>query len=101
VLKAVNPQYVDSSQPQRNADLDSFFRFQTAQRLANTTTTRSNVFAVWVTIGYFTTDNPPAEPDPLRRNRGFFIYDRSIPVGYEPGTNHNARDGVLLRRIIQ
>jgi hypothetical protein len=100
VLKLVNPQYVDSAQPQRNADLDSFFRFQTAQRIANTATTRSNVFAVWVTIGYFS-DGTSAEAQPLRRHRGFFVYDRSIPVGYEPGTNHNSRDGVLLRRIIQ
>jgi hypothetical protein len=100
VLKLVNPQYVDLTQPQRNADLDSFFRFQTAQRLANTATTRSNVFAVWVTIGYFI-DGSTAEAEPLKRHRGFFIYDRSVPVGYELGTNHNAQDGVLLRRIIQ
>jgi hypothetical protein len=100
VLKLVKPQYVDSIQPQRNADLDSFFRFQTAQRIANTATTRSNVFAVWVTIGYFT-DGSASEAEPLKRHRGFFVYDRSVPVGYEPGTNHNVRDGVLLRRIIQ
>jgi hypothetical protein len=38
---------------------------------------------------------------PVQRNRGFFIIDRSIPVAYEQGKNHNVRDTIRLRRIIQ
>ena len=84
----------------RNSDLDAYFRYQTAGRFSNVATTRSNVFAVWVTIGYF----DPAtglEKEPLRRNRGFYIFDRSIPVGYERGKDYNVRDAILLRRIIE
>jgi hypothetical protein len=100
LVKLVNPDFVDSSQPHRNVNLDAFFRYQTANRIANNATTRSNVFAVWVTVGYFPVGST-AEAQPIQRQRGFFIYDRSIPVGFEPGHDWNVRDGILLRRIIQ
>jgi hypothetical protein len=59
---------------------------------------------VWVTIGYFEKDpitGNEFEVLPVKRHRAFYIFDRSIPVGYEPGKNHNVLDAVLLRRIIQ
>ena len=37
----------------------------------------------------------------VRRYRGFYIFDRSIPVGYQTGVDHNIEDAILLRRIIQ
>jgi hypothetical protein len=78
---------------------------------------QSNVYAVWVTIGYFevtpTTVNA-AIPDgwqlgaelgsdtgDINRHRGFYIMDRSIPVGYEPGEDHNTDDAILVRRFIE
>jgi hypothetical protein len=85
----------------RDTDRHAFFRYQTMNRLDNSVTTRSNVFAVWVTIGYFDANAPTAEVVPVKRHRAFYILDRSIPVGYEPGKNHNVLDAVLLRRIIQ
>ena len=33
-----------------------FFRYQAIQRLGNLVTTRSNVYAVWITVGYFEVD---------------------------------------------
>jgi hypothetical protein len=54
-----------------------------------------------VTIGYFDANAPTAEVEPVKRHRAYYIFDRSIPVGYEPGKNHNVLDAVLLRRIIQ
>lgn len=99
-VKQVNTTYADTPQANRNSDLNSFFRYQTAGRISNTVTPRSNVFAVWVTVGYFPVGQS-TEDQPLKRHRAFFIYDRSIPVGYDPGKNNNVRDGVLLRRIIQ
>ena len=30
-----------------------YFRYQGLQKLAGTTTTHSNVFAIWITVGYF------------------------------------------------
>jgi len=85
----------------RDTGRHAFFRYQTMNRLNNSVTTRSNVFAVWVTIGYFDANTPTAEVEPVKRHRAFYIFDRSIPVGYEPGKNHNVLDAVLLRRIIQ
>jgi len=85
----------------RDTDRHAFFRYQTMNRLNNSVTTRSNVFAVWVTIGYFDANSPTTEVEPVKRHRAFYIFDRSIPVGYEPGKNHNVLDAVLLRRIIQ
>jgi hypothetical protein len=86
-------------QAARDHGQDAFFRYDMAIRMSNLVTTRSNVFAIWVTIGYF--DDSGQEIEPKRRNRAFYIFDRSIPVGYEAGKDHNARDAILLRRIIQ
>jgi hypothetical protein len=82
----------------RDTNRNAYFRYQTMNQLANVSTVRSNVFAVWVTIGYF---KDGSEVLPIRRNRGFYIFDRSIPVGYERGRDHNVRDAILLRRIIE
>lgn len=99
------PSNIDTfTEPHRDARIDSFFRYQTAARLANTATTRSNVFAIWITIGYFDLNGeqqPLGERQPFRRNRGFYIFDRSIPVGYEHGKNNNVNNAILLRRIIE
>ena len=34
------------------------------------------------------------------RNRAFFIFDRSIPVAYEPGKNHNVDKAIRVKTII-
>lgn len=102
-----------------------YFRYQTLQKVSNMVTTRSNCFAVWVTVGYFEVEQNPtspvntngvdaAHPDGYRlgqevgadsggikRHRSFFIIDRSIPVAYEPGKRHNTDKAVLLRRYIE
>ncbi|MCC7336125.1 MAG: hypothetical protein IT422_13575 [Pirellulaceae bacterium] len=77
-------------------------------RLANLTTTRSNVFAVRITVGYFEYD-PSTGVGPeygwdngqSRRHRGFYVIDRSIPVAYEPGQDLNTGNCVLVRRIVE
>jgi hypothetical protein len=69
----------------------------TATRLANTATTRSNVFAIWVTVR----ESIAGDPDSVKLHRGFYIVDRSIPVAYDPGKDHNVWDCVVLRRIIE
>jgi hypothetical protein len=68
-----------------------------AGRLANIATTRSNVFAVWVTVEM--TDS--ALPEQKTYRRLFAIVDRSIPVGYCPGVNLNARDTLRLVRYLE
>ena len=57
------------------------------------------MYAIWVTVGYFEADGTEVKMAP--RTRGFYLFDRSIPVAYERGQNHNVRDAILLRRIIQ
>ena len=115
----------NSTQPYEEAGRNPYFRFQGLQKVSNMVTTRSNCFAVWVTVGYFEVEqNPPspvnnngvdaAHPDGYRlgqevgadsggavRHRMFAIVDRSIPVAYEPGKRHNADKMVLLRRFIE
>jgi hypothetical protein len=89
------------------------------ERLANLTTTRSNVYAIWITVGYFEVvpwqgGVDAGHPDGLQlgaelgtdtgeitRHRGFYILDRSIPVGFERGFNHNVERAILLKRFIE
>jgi len=103
------------------------FRYDGVQRLANLTTNHSNVFAVWITVGYFEVEPidrqqlqmPPqlinrVYPDGLwlgqelgsdtgdsKRHRAFYIIDRSVPVAFEPGKNHNVDKAIMLRRFIE
>ncbi|QDU93039.1 hypothetical protein [Lignipirellula cremea] len=94
---------------QRNA----FFAYEGISRLDNLLTTHSNVFAVWVTIGEFeATPNAAlhggfqlgaeagSDSGQVTRHRAFYIIDRSIPVAFEPGENHNIDRAVLLRRYL-
>jgi hypothetical protein len=37
----------------------------------------------------------------VRRHGAFYMIDRSIPVAFEPGTNHNVDRAAVLRRFIE
>lgn len=37
----------------------------------------------------------------VSRRRGFYLIDRSIPVGFIPGENLNVDDTILVRRFIE
>jgi hypothetical protein len=78
-------------------DRNPWHGIYTAIRLANTATVRSNVFGIWVTLR----EAIPGDPASVKLHRAFYIVDRSIPVGYEPGKDHNVRDAIRLRRIIE
>ena len=93
-------EFTSSSDAHRNTDLHAYFRYQTRMQLQNLVTVRSNVYAIWVTVGYFDSADGD-EITPRKRNRAFYIFDRSIPVAYEQGKDHNVRDAILLQRIIQ
>ena len=88
---------VSGTTPALNVARNPLHRLYTAGRLANVATTRSNVFAIWVTLR----QQVPGDPDSVRYHRAFYIVDRSIPVGYLPGQDLNVRDTILLRRIIE
>ncbi|MFW6170542.1 MAG: hypothetical protein ACODAD_08630, partial [Planctomycetota bacterium] len=112
-------------EPHRNQNRHSRFRYHSAARLSNLVGNNSNVFAVWITLGYFEVERNPesdtapdgvdqAHPDGFRlgqelgtysgdikRHRAFYIIDRSIPVAFEPGQNNNVDHAILLRRFIE
>ena len=110
-----------------DASRNSWFRFETLVRANANTTVRSEVYAIWVTMGLFevkadttkiadpgTGELIPLYPDGYRlvreyrsdtgdvtRHRSFYIFDRSIPVGYEAGSDHNIQDAILVERVIE
>ena len=112
-----------SNEPYNDTERNPYFRYQGIDRLGNLVTTRSNVYAVWITMGYFEVEPSPdantpvglqVHPDGFRlgkelgsdagtvkRHRAFYMIDRSIPVAFEPGENHNVDRAVLLRRFIE
>ncbi len=95
---------------QGGTDIESAatFRNEVRTRLGGLTTTRSSVYAFWITIGYFEVDEfgrvgaeLGANEGEVSRNRAFYMVDRSIPVASEPGKNHNVDQAVLVRTIIE
>ena len=90
-----------------------FLRYQPINRMGNLTTTRSNVYAVWMTLGFFETNsqgNFSRDADgnlretggsDIERHRAFYMIDRSIPVGYENGHDHNTDDVFRVKRYIE
>ena len=108
-----------------NTDRNPYFRYQALQRLENLVTTRSNVYAVWITVGYFEVtpisateateaDHATRWPDgyklgrelgidtgEVERHRAFYIIDRTIPVGFQRGQDLNSEKAILVNRFIE
>jgi len=96
-----------------------YFRYQALQKLGSVFSNHSNVFAVWITVGYFEVTPAPngvdaGHPDGytlgaelgsdtgnISRHRAFYIFDRSIPVGFIRGQDINQDKAVLLKRFIE
>ena len=95
------PAPTDGSTPIAGVNQNPVLGIYTATRLANTVTTRSNVFAVWITLREYVGTSATDDPDSVRYHRGFYIVDRSIPVGFQEGKDHNVWDCVRLRRVIE
>jgi hypothetical protein len=100
-----------------NGNRNPYFYYQGMQRLGNLVTTRSNVYAIWITVGYFevtpgTVD--AAHPDGYRldrelgidtgetqRHRSFYIIDRTLPVAFQRGQDLNTDKVILVNRFIE
>ena len=103
----------DSTEVSINSLRSAAFRNGLRTRLGNMVTTKSSLFAGWITVGYFQVNEDDdlamsngagieigAEVGEQDRNRAFFIFDRSIPVAYEPGKNHNVDKAIRVKTII-
>lgn len=103
------PLFADTTAYSGTAVPRSPFRdFQHVARLANLVTTRSNVYAVRVTLGFFEFDPATGlgreygeDEGRVKRHKAFYVMDRSIPVGYVPGEDLNTNDCIIVRRIIE
>jgi hypothetical protein len=69
-----------------------------ANRLANITTCRSHVFAVWITLELVDSE---IRGGASSLHRLFAIVDRSVPAGFALGQDLNARDTVRLLRYLE
>src|SRR5262249_31240332 len=124
-----------------------YLMYQPMTRLGNLVTEHSNVFAVWVTVGYFEVEKAPdwnnnvnnvqqrfggdgiatsaatiaaralydrvypegyalaqevgSDTGNTKRQRGFYIIDRTIPVGFKPGEDLNDDRAIKVRRRIE
>jgi hypothetical protein len=112
-------QSVASSSAWNDTDRNPFFRYQGLMRLSNLVTTRSNVYALWITVGYFEVSPNPGgidagHPDgyqlgrelgsdtgEIERHRAFYIFDRTIPVGFQRGQDLNVEKAILINRFIE
>lgn len=92
----------------KDSSRSQYFENEMRQRLGNMVTTRSSVFAVWITVGFFEVDQVTGATTRVemqnelfqsQRYRGFYIIDRSIPVACEPGKDHNVDRAVLAESI--
>jgi hypothetical protein len=92
-----------------NTARNAYFKYDMRQRLGNLVTTRSSVFAIWITVGLFEVDangdvtgnELGSDSGEVRRSRGFFVLDRSIPVAFEPGKNHNVERAIRVSSFLE
>jgi hypothetical protein len=106
----------NTNTPYRHAGRNAYFQYQAYQKLGNLVTNRSNVYALWITLGKFEVQQVPIStrnPDgyelvqelgtatgEIERQRGFYLIDRSIPVGFSRGQNLNVERTLLIERIL-
>jgi len=130
-----------------DTDRNPYMMYQPMSRLGNLVTDHSNVYAIWVTVGYFEVEKAPdwvqdegkiqerlggdgnvaspasvaaqalynriypdgymlgkevgSDTGDVKRPRGFYIIDRSEPVGFRPGEDLNVEKMIRLRRRIE
>jgi hypothetical protein len=134
-----------------DGERNPYFYYQPMTRMSNLVTNRSNVFAIWITVGYFEVSPAPNWNDPdddvrealrarfgsdgvansdaekaahalynrvypdgyqlgrevgvdtgnVKRQRGFYIVDRTEEVGFKPGEDLNVEKMIRLRRRIE
>jgi hypothetical protein len=93
-----------------SGQVDHYTRYRLLRKMANNSTTRSNVFIVWLTVQNFeavpNSNNEFTIGDVLSGSppqRGFFVVDRSLPEqAYNQQTgNYNYSKFVVYRKTLQ
>ncbi|MFG0261742.1 MAG: hypothetical protein ACF788_05060, partial [Novipirellula sp. JB048] len=96
--------------PYADRNRNPFMRYETLMRMPNLVSDNSQVYLVRLTMGFFEVDatdtnNLGAEYNEQigqqKRFHAMFIIDRSVPVGFVPGRDLNARDTVIFERFFQ
>ena len=102
----------DLSYPEHmNPNLHSYLRYEPAQRMANLITTRSNVYAIWITVGFFEVEqlppqavtangNPPSPTNPPSTVLNRFGYRLGREVGWDTGDVTRHRGFYIIDRSI-
>ena len=95
------------ARPYADSERNPYYRYRGINRLSNLLTTRSNVYAVWMTVGFFEIDSNGklgqefgAENGDIARHKSFMIIDRSLPLGYKKGIDLNVQDGIIHQRQV-
>ena len=97
--------------PYLDANRNSYMTYQPLTRLGNLVTNRSNVFAVWITVGYFEMEKAPSWDDPSVQLRfggdgmpnspatlaALELYNRAYPEGYMLGREVGSDTGDIKR----
>jgi hypothetical protein len=86
-----------------------FMRYQTLMRMPNLVSDNSQVFLLRFTLGFFEVDAQSqnlgreykANVGENQRYKATYVIDRSIPVGFIPGQDLNARDVVIFESYDQ
>ncbi len=96
--------------PHLDRNRNPFMRYQTLMRMPNLVSDNSQVFLIRLTLGFFEVDASNINSlgaeygestGEAQRYQAMFIIDRSIPVGFVPGVDMNARDTVIFERYYQ
>jgi hypothetical protein len=110
-IPAGNPHLTDATNPlfnftsanvAKDATRNPYFKYLGLERLANLTTTRSNVYSVWITVGYF--EVTPAAPKNWMINMPGMtppqlqqLMQQIYPDGYELGQELGSDTGEIVR----
>ncbi|MCG8585885.1 MAG: hypothetical protein MI757_14350, partial [Pirellulales bacterium] len=112
---------IDSTADDKNTDRNPYFRYRLLNKLGSTVTNRSNVYACWITVGYFEAEQVTASaafPEGIKigkeigsdsgnivRNRSFYIIDRSrsdyTDSAFTRGDESQLDDVIVLERPIE
>jgi hypothetical protein len=103
----VRPTSLNPLDADRQRDRNPFARYETLMRMPNLVTNQANIYVMRLTMGYFEVDPTTlgvgreygADEGKAKRYQGLYIIDRTVPVAYERGKDHNVRNTILFQQV--